>query len=79
MKKLSQTCRNCRYLSVPLDAAGRRVPRKGNVYSCSKVTNLQEVKFPKAVTIKITRRYMRPMDGADCPAWESYDEMVRKL
>lgn len=27
---MTQTCRHCRYLDVPLNAAGKRVARKNN-------------------------------------------------
>lgn len=70
------TCRDCRYLAVPLDKIGRRVARKSNMYRCL-------APFPPlpAIPDSFTSawdwerywppkpRHMQPDDGANCPTW----------
>lgn len=74
------TCRDCRYLDVALNAAGRRVPRKGNAYPCTAPV------VPPPLPVSITkaygwqwppaRRHMEPNEGQDCPTFAYFDYQI---
>ena len=69
------TCGKCRHLSVPLDKAGRRVPRKQNAYRCEVEFPMPEV--PACVSKSHDwrwppyRSWMSPSDGVGCQFFRS--------
>ncbi len=75
------TCRNCRWLVVPLDGKGRRRVYKNKGYEC--VFDVKRVVVPHCVTVvysatlkldgsfSLSRRRMLPDDGATCPTFEA--------
>lgn len=74
------TCRKCRWLAVPLNAAGARRVLKNRVYACE--FDVKRVALPHCVTMHysaslswdgkftIAYRSMLPDDGAGCPTFE---------
>lgn len=67
------TCRDCKFLDVKLDASGRRVVRKTNMYPCDAPITIPPL--PHSVTKcysyrEPSRCYMSPQDGEGCPLYE---------
>lgn len=69
-----RTCRECRWLTVAPDRAGRRVVRRGMMYACA--APLPHCPLPHSVTEYFAfnwppRRTRMAGDGGDgCPTWE---------
>lgn len=65
------TCRYCKWLDVPPDKGGRRVPRKDKAYRCTVL--IEQPALPLSVTRRTDfrwppeRYYMSPEDGEGCP------------
>jgi hypothetical protein len=72
------TCRNCQFLDVPLNAAGKRIAIKTKSYRCMVV--MEQPKFPESITRHYSFRWppmrsmMEPNDGAECPTWQKISE-----
>lgn len=72
------TCRTCKFLEVPPNAAGKKVPRKGNVYRCLSPVPRTAWLMPTSVTKTYSYRepdeksktMMEPDDGDGCPLYE---------
>lgn len=65
------SCRTCKWLRVPPDKSGRRIPRKDKCYLCE--APLPEPVLPVSITGAYdwkwppSRRFMQPADGEGCP------------
>lgn len=65
------TCRNCKWLDVGPDKAGRRTVRKDRAYRC--IVEVPQPAFPMSVTTSYNfrwpplRRQMEGSDGDGCP------------
>ena len=65
------TCRNCKYLKVAPNKAGKIVPNIGYGYQC--VVKIKPPVLPDSVTTFFDyswpppRRYMSPNGGVSCP------------
>jgi len=73
---MTETCKTCTHLDVPLDKAGRRVVRKNNAYRCQ--CPLPDMP-PLPIAITSAHNYREPStfgrhmsgdDGAGCPTWK---------
>lgn len=63
------TCRNCCFLDVRPNAAGKIIPRKDNFYRCA--VPMPEYDWPKSVLKpRPHQRYMNPDEGEGCTFWE---------
>ncbi len=75
---MTQCCKTCRFLDVPLDKAGRRVVRKDSVYRCKGPVPAAP-NLPDSVTQAygfmrtawVHRQYMPGDMGTTCPVWEA--------
>lgn len=77
---IQQGCRSCRFLDVPNNKAGKRVPRARHVYRCTAITEVPPlpasvVKNYKGERLPPTffeerKSWMLPDDGQFCPSWE---------
>jgi hypothetical protein len=68
------TCRDCQFLDVPLNAAGRRAPVKRRLYNClvpAPVIPCIPESFKGRHQIKFDRKMMAPEYGKDCCGFES--------
>lgn len=69
-----RSCKTCRFLNVPPDAAGRIVVRKDEAYQCMAVVPVPLL--PDSVTTAYTfrwplpRSYMTGEQGTLCPTWD---------
>lgn len=69
------SCRNCKYLEVAPNAAGKIVPRKGKSYRC-KAPDPEQPILPHSILRvygfkwAFGRSYMSPEDGEGCLMWE---------
>jgi hypothetical protein len=69
-----QRCGICRWLDVPPDARGRRIPRKGKAYRCEFPVVVQPL--PDSVTRAHDYRppkpsmWMEPSNGTECPTFD---------
>lgn len=65
-------CRDCKLLDVPLDKAGRRMPRKGKAYRC--LAEVPTVPLPRSwrghwrwtTKASVYVGYMEPDEGDNC-------------
>lgn len=72
------TCRTCKFLEVPASAAGKIIPRKGNVYYCLSPVPKTAHLLPASITeaygyrepTERDRRRMAPDEGTGCPLYE---------
>lgn len=70
-----RSCRTCRFLAVMPNAAGKRVPRKGNTYCCN--VTVPDVLLPDCITKAYKyswpppRTRVEPDDGAACPFYRT--------
>lgn len=71
------TCKTCRHLEVPLDAAGRRRVRSDYGYACLAVVPIPK-NLPDSVrtihglfTWPPPKKFMQGSEGENCPAWEA--------
>lgn len=64
-------CRDCRFLDVGLNKAGRRVPHPARAYRCTFDIPVP-AKLPKSVVSVYSagKRYMEPRDGDGCECHE---------
>ena len=71
--RAKQRCGTCKWLAVPADKAGRRIPRTGHVYRC--VFPIIMPALPDSVTRDHGFRalapvmHMEPSNGTTCPTW----------
>lgn len=72
-----KSCRTCRHLVVPLNRAGKRVPRRNDAYKCqAPIADLPPL--PDSVTLRVTwpprnRMWMVPEDGENCPTYQEIE------
>lgn len=68
------TCRNCQFLGVTPNAAGKRVVRKGYAYPCTVPVEMPPL--PDSITKAYgfhwppSRSHVEPDDGANCPTFQ---------
>jgi len=68
------TCRDCRWLNVPLDSAGRRRPNRIKTYNC--MVEVPRPPLPASIVTFYNFRWpperyrVSPEDGAGCPLHE---------
>lgn len=63
------TCRNCRFLDVRPNAAGKIIPRKDNWYRCK--VPLPEYEWPNSVVVpRPAAHSMGPDEGEGCKFWK---------
>ena len=67
---MTQSCKTCRYLEVPVDADGVRIVWTGRAYSCAAPVLDLVSQFPACFAIALDRRKMFAWDGTDCPTWQ---------
>lgn len=77
---IQQGCRSCRFLDVPLNKAGKRVPSVRHVYQCTAPTEVPPL--PVSVVknyrgeilplgfFESRKSWMSPAGGQFCPSWE---------
>lgn len=78
MSNSAQSCKTCRFLSVPPTETGRRVVRKDGSYRC--LVEVPKSTLPECITVhwtfpaKMPRAYMQGSDGATCPFWAKFEK-----
>lgn len=71
---MAQSCKSCKFLVVPLNAAGRRQTRYDRGYDCRALA-IDDVS-PDSIVRKgrsSWRNVMQPGDGVTCPTWQKYE------
>ena len=71
-----QSCKTCKFLVVPLNAAGKRQTRYNCVYECKAMIPPQYI--PESISRSYlgahhNRTMMLPGDGVTCPTWQKYE------
>ena len=76
--KTGKSCKTCRYLDVPLNAAGRRVVRKDSPYDCIAPFPKEPVAPDSITSWGVWKdafnqghktRWMFGSEGENCPVW----------
>ena len=71
-----QSCKSCKFLVVPLNAAGRRQTRYDRGYECKAMILAQYI--PDSISRSYSGAHhnstmMLPGDGVTCPTWQKYE------
>lgn len=69
----ANSCRTCLHMVVPLTATGKRRVLKNGSYACD--VKIPDLPLPDSVVrahgFRISKSYVLPEWGGNCPLWES--------